>query len=417
MRFMLSMSIAIRREGKMKKFKLWPFWSEDAQNKVKERISKGDIYASSVDPIIEKFEMDFLAKCAPSQKYSVFCNTGTAGLFAAYFALNLDSDAEVLVPTHTFRATVTPMLSLGLTPIFCDCDYSTGVIDFEDVVQKITPRTQALVVTHLNGNPVNMQKAVSIAKKFNLALIEDCSHAHGTMWENQHVGTFGDIGVFSLGTKKMISGGTGGIVVTNNRLLYERVVLLCSPKPWAKTRIKDLDLQKYISTGLGFNLRGNPISAILANEHLERLDGTIRIKNKNLSIIDKMINKYLPDLKTPIRDESFSIGTFYSYQCKWEHPIIKRDLVFKELLNLNISVDKPSGLLHRQPIFSSGQSIFPHLNSSVGVTIFNNYMQSQKIIDNAIQFDTRDLYEVDENVIFHYEESFQKTAEKIYSTV
>lgn len=391
--------------------RLWPFWSKSVESSILERVRTGDIYATTIDPIIEKFETEFENVCCPGKK-TIFCNTGTSGLLAAYFSLNLDTDAEVLVPTNTFRATVTPLLILGLSPIFCDCDYSTGLINFDDVERRITPRTQALVVTHLWGHPANMHRAMEIASKHGLALVEDCSHAHGARWGNQHVGTFGDVGVFSLGTKKMISGGTGGAIVTSDREIYERAVLLCQPKPWADARINNESLRKYISSGLGFNMRGTPISAILATDHLHRLDTTIQVKNTNLAQLSTLIENYLPHLKLPQRHNDFTYGTWYSYQCRWEHPTIERDSVFELLLSNGLSVDKPSGLLHNKPIFRQPEAFFPYIKTMQIQP--GEYSEGERLIRSIIGFDTRDLYETDDEVLEKYKCAIEMVASKLY---
>lgn len=395
--------------------RLWPFWSKEVEETVLNRIRMGDIYATEIDPIIEKFESDFETICCPGKKV-IFCNTGTSGLLAAYFALKLDPGSEVLVPTNTFRATVTPLLTLGLSPVFCDCDYNTGLINLDDVERRITSKTQALVVTHMWGHPVNMERATALASKYGLALVEDCSHAHGAKWNNKHVGTFGDVAVFSLGTKKMVSGGIGGAIATSNQQIYERATLLCQPKPWADARINNEALRKYISSGIGFNLRGSPISAILAADHLHRLGNTIKIKNNNFSLLDKLIDKYLPDLKTPERCEGFTDGTWYSYQCRWEHPTIERDKVLSLLQEYGLSADKPSGLLHEQEIFNQPENMFHYFNFNKKNTEQEEYKEGKRLMHNIIGWDTRDLYEPAEGILKKYENALKRVAYEIYES-
>ncbi|MHB0929635.1 MAG: DegT/DnrJ/EryC1/StrS family aminotransferase, partial [Candidatus Nanopelagicales bacterium] len=234
-----------------------------------------------MDVSIESFERNFVDQLCPGH-YAIFCSTGTAGLHSAYFALGLENEAEVLVPTNTFRATVTPLLQLNLTPVFCDSNPITGAIDLEDAEKRITSQTKALVVTHIWGHPADMDKAVALSKKYKLFLIEDCSHAHGARYNGQPVGTFGDVSVFSLGTKKMISGGLGGIIVTKNKTIYEKAMLFGQPSPVAAAKTSDNNLRSFLGSGFGVNYRGSPLAAIIASEHLARLEYTIATKNHNI---------------------------------------------------------------------------------------------------------------------------------------
>lgn len=414
MRYQISLQNLVTNNGRMvydmnKRF--WPYWSENVELPILERVRTGNIYATTIDPIIENFETEFSRLCCPGMK-TIFCNSGTSGLLAAYFGLNLDPGAEVLVPTNTFRATVTPMLILGLTPVFCDCHYSTGLINFEDLEKRITPRTQAIVVTHIWGHPENMDIVIDIAKKYDLAVVEDCSHAHGAKWDNRNVGTFGDVSVFSLGTKKMISGGLAGAVVTRDQRIFERAVLLCQPKPWADSKIITDAVRKYTSSGLGFNLRGSPISAILTTDHLYRLERTIQFKNNNLNQLSKLIEKYLPHMIPPQRHDKFTYGTWYSYKCRWEHPTIKRDRVIELLLAAGLSVEKPSGLLHKKPIFTQADQFFP--GSKAQPAVEGEYVESELLMENLIDWETRNLYEPADEILDQYIIALEKVSAEIY---
>ena len=143
-------------------YKHWPFYSARVEERIIERIRTGNIYAIEVDSLVEEFEEHFTRNYC-SDSYGIFCGSGTAALFAAYFAIGLEYGAEVLVPTNTFRATVTPLFLLNLRPVLCEADPTTGAIDLDDAEARVTPRTQALVVTHLWGQPADMNKACSLA--------------------------------------------------------------------------------------------------------------------------------------------------------------------------------------------------------------------------------------------------------------
>src|SRR3989304_10221332 len=184
----------------------------------------GDLIAyNSYSRFITRFERRFADYIGC--KYGLtFCN-GTSTIEAAIFALGIKEDDEVLVPSYTFHSSIFPVIAIGAKPIFVDIDETTLTMDAEDLRKKTTDKTRCIVVVHLWGNSAEMDKICAIAKEHNLKIIEDCSHAHGTAWKGKKVGSIGDIGCFSLQGKKPISAGEGGIAVTNDRHLYERMSL------------------------------------------------------------------------------------------------------------------------------------------------------------------------------------------------
>src|SRR5437868_12792314 len=209
--------------------RLWPFWSADVRRRVLERIAAGDLAATDVDRYITRLEKLVRQRLAPGC-HVLACGSGTAALASAYAALGLAPGAEVLVPTLTFRATVTPLLALGLRPVLCEADAATGGIDLEDAGLRVTGRTEALVVTHMWGRPVPLDAARALTDRHGLALVEDCSHAHGTRYWDQPVGSMADAAVWSLGTTKMATGGTCGVLATRDHALFERAVVFGQPK-------------------------------------------------------------------------------------------------------------------------------------------------------------------------------------------
>src|SRR5262249_37803164 len=153
------------------------------------------------------------------------CN-GTAALLAAFWAIDLKPGDEVLVPSATFWASVVPMLWVGAIPVFCESELDRLGLDPADAEQRITSRTRALVVTHLWGMPAKMTDLIALARRHNLKIIEDASHAQGAIWRDRPCGTLGDVGVFSLQTSKLAPAGEGGILLTNDEALLERAICL-----------------------------------------------------------------------------------------------------------------------------------------------------------------------------------------------
>ncbi|MDX2165184.1 MAG: aminotransferase class I/II-fold pyridoxal phosphate-dependent enzyme [Gammaproteobacteria bacterium] len=261
--------------GKPQKDYVWPMITEKTKQAVLRQLDTSiSIYDRS--GIIKIFEDNFAGY--HKRQYAVMTNSGTNALFAAYEALNLSTGDEVIAPDYTFFATVTPMLYLGLKPVFCDC-LPDGNIDPSEIAKKITPKTKAIVITHLWGVPCDMDKIMPLVKKYNLKLIEDCSHAHGARYRDQLVGTFGDIAVWSLQGQKIITGGEGGILLTDNQDYYARAQLQGHYNKRCKQEIpQSHSLFKFNTTGFGLKTRAHPLAAAIANEQFQHIDSWLAMK-------------------------------------------------------------------------------------------------------------------------------------------
>jgi perosamine synthetase len=396
------------------KFNKWPIYSDEVSVIVSEKIKKGDFAGTNLDVDVAKFERNFAQRLCPDH-YVSFCGSGTAGLHLAYLALALESGSEVLVPTNTFRATVTPLLHLNLAPVFCDATRQTGSIDLVDAEQKITSKTRAIVVTHMWGHPVDMRAATYLAKKYDLFLVEDCSHAHGVCYEGVPVGAFGDVGVFSVGTKKLVSGGIGGVVVTKSKEIFERVLAMGQPKPISEAAIKNERLKTFLGVGFGLNYRGSPISAILADEHLRRLDSTIAIKNENIKLLVEALNIFLPDLKPLTKDNYFTHGALYAFNCVWDNTSVPAFALFKALKAEGVRVNQPSEQLHRGKIFY--ESVLLPQRTCLSTNKKGEFIGSDYLFTNMIGWDTREFYDPASHIVEKYADAFQKVSLKLHELV
>lgn len=238
--------------------------------------------AKGAGPVAE-FERQF-AQLTGSQ-YALAMNSGTAALHSAYFALGVKPGTEVIVPGYTFFATAAPILQCGGRPVFCDVDPETLVADPDDVGRRITPRTRAICVVHLWGNSAPMDRFVKIARRHNLGLIEDCSHAHGALYRNRHVGSWGDIGCFSLQGPKAVSGGEAGIAVTDNPVLFDRMLALGHYGRLKAGQAKNTFDTDYLS--LGVKYRPHLYAILLATGSLSRLPELNRRRQRNYEILSE----------------------------------------------------------------------------------------------------------------------------------
>jgi dTDP-4-amino-4,6-dideoxygalactose transaminase len=153
--------------------------------------------------------------------HAVAVNSGTSALWVSLGALGIGPGDEVIVPGYTFIASITSIIYARAVPVLAEIDESL-TLDPEDVGKKITPRTRAIMLVHMLGNPGYLGEMRDIAKKHRVALVEDCAQAFGATYRGRSVGSWGDIGAISFNVYKTITAGDGGMVVTNSEELYRR---------------------------------------------------------------------------------------------------------------------------------------------------------------------------------------------------
>jgi perosamine synthetase len=230
---------------------------------------------------VGRFERRFAARTG--SRYSLLMNSGTATLHSAFFAVGVQPGDEVIVPPYTFFATAGPLLQLGATPVFCDIDEATLTADPADIERRITPRTRAICVVHVWGNPAPLDRLVDVARRHGVALIEDCSHAHGASFRGRSVGTWGDIGCFSLQGNKPVSGGEAGVAITDDPTLFDRMLALGhngrtgAQQAAATFAIDDMSL--------GLKYRPHLAAAVMASSSLRRLDELNRCRARNYELL------------------------------------------------------------------------------------------------------------------------------------
>ena len=224
-------------------------------------------------------------------------NSGTSALFALYYGSLLNEGDEVLVPGYTFFATATPLFLLGCKPVLVDC-CENGNISPEDIKEKITSKTKAIIVTHIWGIPCEMDIIKNIAEEYKLILLEDASHAHGASYDGKKVGTWGDGAGWSLGAKKLITGGQGGMLSTPHRDVYERALLLGHFNQRPLKEIKDIEFSHFSTTGTGLNLRMHPYAAATILEQLRNYNKDLQERREVASFLIDSINN-IEGLSTP----------------------------------------------------------------------------------------------------------------------
>lgn len=265
----------------------WPKISESTVQKCSDMLRHGIISVPS-GGIIGELEMAF--KDYIGTKHCLLQNNGTSTLHAAFFAVDVSPGDEVIVPSLTWTATVSPIYALGATPVFCDVDKDTLNADPDDIERKITGRTKAICIVHLWGNVCDMDRIMEISRKYRIPVIEDCSHAHGAVHKGQKVGSIGAVGCFSMQGSKSLPGGELGAIVTDSDEYLDRIAILGHQGRIPTTAITDK--YKSYEAGLGFKYRPFPLAAQIALDQLANLEEVNRHRKLTVDLYNAALGKF-----------------------------------------------------------------------------------------------------------------------------
>jgi len=341
-----------------------PNLSLDILENIKETIETG--WVSTGGRFIKEFE-EKVAKYVGVEK-AVSCQSGTAGLHLAMRVLGIGPGDEVIVPTVTFIAAVNPVKYVGAEPVFMDCDDTLNMdmdkleeflenecryIDGKVVNKKTGRVIKAVVVVHVFGNPANMEKLMEIKERYNLKVVEDATEALGSYYlegkfAGKHCGTIGDIGVYSFNANKIITTGGGGMVVSHNTELLDKVEFLSLQ---AKT-----DPLYFIHDEIGYNYRMTNIQAAFGVDQIDRLEGFIETKIRNYNLYKKALEDIEGLTLLPFRSDTRANHWFYSIIVDKEKYGMERDELLRKLNENNIQTRPLWGLIHKQKPYVNNQA-------------------------------------------------------------
>ena len=254
-------------------------------------------------------EFEELFRKFVKSRYAITVSSCTAGMHLFYFAIGLSKGDEVIVPDQTHVATAHAVELLGAKPIFVDCELETGNIDVKKIEKKISKKTKAIAVVHFLGVPADMIKIKKIAKKHKLFILEDCALSLGAKIRGKHTGLFGDAGVFSFYPVKHITTGEGGILITNNKKISEKIK---SKKAFGvdKNYNQRNYPGKYDVKELGLNYRMSEIHASIGVEQIKKIKKFLKIRKKNFNFLIKKLKdiKNIKILKN--KNENFSSSNY-----------------------------------------------------------------------------------------------------------
>jgi len=249
-------------------------------------------WISSSGKYVKRFEEGFANYCCV--KHALSCCNGTVALHLALLALGVGPEDEVIVPTLTFVATTNAVSYCGARPVFIDVDQETWNIDPALIEEKITTRTKGIIAVHLYGHPVDMDPIISIAFNHNLFVIEDAAEAHGAKYKGRMIGSISDIATFSFYGNKIITTGEGGMVVTSDDTLANKINQL-------KESGMDPDKRYWFPT-IGYNYRMTNVAAAIGLAQLEKIDEHIKQYRKVAGWYYEYLQN-IPALTLPVERE------------------------------------------------------------------------------------------------------------------
>ncbi|QCJ40993.1 UDP-4-amino-4,6-dideoxy-N-acetyl-beta-L-altrosamine transaminase [Bacillus sp. S3] len=324
-------------------------WIDNDDIEAVVEVLKGDFLTTG--PFVYKFE-EAIADYVGA-KYAVSFANGTAALHGACFAAGITAGDEVITTPLTFAASANCILYQGGTPVFADINEKTYNIDPKEIEKCIRPRTKAIIPVDFTGQPACLDEIGEIAKKHNLVVIEDAAHALGATYRGKKIGSISDMTMFSFHPVKHITTGEGGMITTNNKDYYEKLLqfrthgitrdpgkLLNNHGPWY-----------YEMQFLGFNYRLTDIQAALGISQLQKIDQFIERRTKYAAMYtEAFIN--IPEIITPFQD-SDGVSSWHLYVIQLDLTRLSTDRaeIYRTLLDHNIGVNVHYLPIHLLPYY------------------------------------------------------------------
>ncbi len=255
--------------------------NDDGIQRVVNVLKSGFLSRPAGGPVVQEFQKSMAEM--HGMKYAYATTSGTSSLHLAISALELKPNDEVIVPALSNIADCSVVIQEGAKPVFADIDPETFNINPKDIEKKITPKTRAIIVVHIYGEPADMDVIMDLAKKHGLIVIEDCAQASGARYKNKYVGSFGDISCSSFYQTKHIIIGEGGIVMTNNKKWFNIVDSL------ANNGIIKENPDEYDYDRIGYNYQMSEIQAALGISQLNTLDRMNEVRRDNAALYVKKL--------------------------------------------------------------------------------------------------------------------------------
>ena len=320
-------------------------------------------WISGEGPYVKKFEYEFgkLHK----RKYAISVSNGTAALEIAIKSLNLKKGSEIIIPTFSIISTALCVIKNNLKPVLVDAELDSWNMSPEQVIKKINKNTKAIIVTHIYGFPVDMDKILKIAKKKKILIVEDAAEMIGQTYKKKLCGSFGDVSTFSFYANKHITTGEGGMILTDSKKIFEK-----------SKSLRNLSFgnaqNRFNHDDIGWNYRLSSIQAAMGISQLKKINYLVKRKRE----IGKMYHQLLKNNKY-IKIQSLSSS--YAKNIFWVFGVLvkpnrkyKRDFIVKKLVQNNIQTRNFFYPMHKQKIFKKIKIFKKNINLPNSEFLSNN---------------------------------------------
>lgn len=286
----------------------WPIITQEDEEAVLDVLRRGAM--SGLD-VTRQFEQEYATW--QGSRFALAMSTGTAALQSAMYGCKVGVGDEIICPSVTYWASALPAFSLGATVVFAEVDPDTLCLDPNDIEQRITEHTRAIVVVHYLGHPADMDPILAIARRHGVKVIEDASHAHGGLYKGRKVGTLGDVAAASMMSGKALATGEAGILTTDDREIYERALAFGHYERYdGNQETAYLRANAGLPLG-GFKYRMHQMSAAVARVQLRHYDARMaEIQRAMHAFWDQLAD--VPGLRPhrPARDSGSTMGGWYA---------------------------------------------------------------------------------------------------------
>ena len=346
-----------------KSIKIPFFYPSINQNDVKAVTNALKLPLLTDGPKLGEFESTF-SKFTDS-KFAIGVSNATSALQLSLKALGIGNGDEVIIPDMTFVATASSVLLSGATPVLADVEKNDMNISINSIQKSITRKTKAIIPVHFAGKVCKIHEIMKIAKKKNLAIIEDCAHAIGARIDGKHVGTFGDVGCFSFYPTKNITTLEGGMVITQSKKIenYVRTARNHGITKSLKQRFSSGKPWDYDVVEPGYNYRLDEVRAALGISQLERIMKLNSLRRKAFKYYNLKLQN-VSGIETPALSDNFENAChLYILKIKKDFPI-KRDELFSNFLKIGIRTSVHYKPLHKFTVFKKKAKIIDTLQNS-----------------------------------------------------
>ena len=342
-----------------------PFFLPEIKNEDKKMVVTAMSNSSLTDgPKLKEFEKKFAR--FTNSKFSVGVSNATSALLLSLNAIGIQKGDEIIIPDMTFIATSSAVILSGGIPVLADIKKDDLTISPESIERSVTKKTKAIIVVHFAGTPCNMDRIKKIARKNNLKIVEDCAHAIGTFYKKRHVGSIGDVGCFSFYPTKNITTFEGGMIITNNKKIFEYTkkarnhgITKTLTQRYSKGRPWEYDIIEP-----GYNFRLDEIRSSLGINQLKRIK---KINSKRKKIC-QYYNKGLGNIKGIDVPELFPNNGEHSYHLyiiqTGKKFGLSRDSLVKKLKTSGITTTVHYKPLHKFSVMKEYAKIYDKLNNS-----------------------------------------------------